>query len=165
MISFLFATTLAAVAGSPDVPSLPDPNSYTAVGWFIVTAAAVAAGWNQIDDLIGRKKSKPPAGELQLTATGLSHRVTKLEESYAEIRSELSETRTALMRDNDERRQAIEHKLDALRAETKADLREFGAKLDRLTTGNEERVLELHRRVDAILDAVAELRGRILTDR
>jgi len=160
--TILIASAAVTAAANSGGAGLPEPASYTAIGWLVLSLAAIATAANQVDDFWARKKGKPPAGELHVAAAGLSQRVTKLEENYGTIASELASTRIELMADNDERRHSIEQKIDALRAETKADLREFGAKIDGLNAGNEQRVLEVHKRVNVILDVVAELRGRIV---
>lgn len=154
------------IAAAVDTAKLPEPGSPVSVGWLVLSAAALIAAANQFDDFLQRRKSKPPAGELQLTAAGLQERVKSLEDNYEAISSELASTRAALIEDSDERRRAIYSKIDELRLETKQDLTvlrtEMTAELRQHNHVNEQRAGEIHNRVNQILSAVSEVRGQLL---
>jgi hypothetical protein len=160
----LLASSLSALAESA---KLPEPASYNAVGWLVVSGAALLAALNQGDDFIARRKGKPPTGELQIASDAITLRVRKLEENYSSIREELAATRETIISEGDDRRMSIDTKLDRLRLETKADLKSLEDKLERTVTvinqANESRALELHKRTNAILEAVSKIEGRIET--
>lgn len=100
---------------------LPDPNSFSSIGWIFVCLVALVVGINQIDDFLKRRKGSPPNEELKGGADVLSQRVIALE-------SEAKEAMT--------RRRAMHQKIDEaekrLRDEVRVDTGALHEKINKV---------------------------------
>lgn len=111
---------------------LPDPNSYTAIGWFIVIGVAVIAGVNQAAALVARFKEKPSPPETYVTKV------------------ECRAVHTA----QDQRIQKLDCEVAAIRAEFKEAVLE-------ISRVQEARAVALHNRINDVLAAVSEVKGKV----
>ena len=154
---------LAQIIAAAQTPALPEPSSYSAIGWLVVAGAGLFTAINQADDFFARRRSKPPTGELQLTTDGLCARLAGLEGKYDHFMSQCEQKHAGLALHETAIQQAADAKMDALRLEVKADLKALETKLDesfkQLNSSNSARGLEIHKRVNLILEGMAELRG------
>lgn len=146
-----FLTSLLAIAGAS---ALPDPNSYSAIGWLVVGLAALVGMGNQADAWLARHRSKPPAGELHIANSNLAERVERLETKDEHRARELSETCKALINEGDERRRALYQKLEELRKEVKTDLKGLEDMVHKIGSENQARVDGVHARINKVLEAV-----------
>lgn len=130
--------------------SLPDPASAASIGWVVLSLAALAVAWNQIDEWFGRRKDKP---------TG------------ADVRSEAHD-KFVLKRDFDAMQEANSEAHDGIFRKIGGIERGMGAKVDdmrkemhemelRLTKHGEERAEKTHNRINDVLAAVSNLEGRV----
>lgn len=59
---------------------MPDPNTFSALGWLFVALVGLVVGVNQIDDFFKRRRGSPANEELGLTAESLAQRIADLEQ-------------------------------------------------------------------------------------
>lgn len=102
---------------------LPDPNSFSSIGWIFVCLVGLVVGWNQIDDFIKRRQGKPANEELKGVADVMAQRMASVE----------AEQREAI-----NRRRAMYSKIEAvqvaLQAEMKKDLNQVYDEINRMRT-------------------------------
>ncbi len=72
---------------------MPDPSSYQAIGWLIVSLGALALLLNQGMSLIRGFRGEPPAESLKLIADGLVQRIEELEEQRTDDLERASQRR------------------------------------------------------------------------
>ena len=104
------------------------------IGGLMVGLFALAGGINQILRIVDRLKERPPPAETYVSKVHCDRQHIKFESEFGGLRAEVRE----------------------LRAEIKADLKEVSA-------ANEARASKLHGRIDDLLEAVAEIRGKFGT--
>jgi hypothetical protein len=120
-----------------EISTLSAPLSLHVGGW-LAALFFLIGGWNQVEKFFDRRKEiPPPAATYQLKG------------DYA-IRQELVELRHEL----GSQLHSLDAELSGLRAELKKD------KDDLLAVG-EHRIEKLHGRINDVLEAVAELRGKL----
>lgn len=100
---------------------MPDPSTFSALGWLFVALVGLVVGWNQIDDFLTRRRGNPPNEELKGDANVLLQRVAALE-------NEAKEAMT--------RRRAMHAKVDemekAIRNEVKQDTADLHEKINKV---------------------------------
>ncbi len=105
--------------------ALPDPNSYAAIGWFVVIIAAIAFGLNQGLELVGRARGKaqqPPNGELSQNLKQLNHRVRQIEDWRDGLLNKLDDDKEEIKASGEARCQRIEAHVEDVRRELDAKL-------------------------------------------
>jgi hypothetical protein len=102
------------------------------IGGWALAAAAMAGGANQVLKLVDRMKERPPPSETYTTLTQCEHRHHTIGGDIIGLRADLH----------------------SLRMEIRTDLKETAA-------ANEQRSSKLHGRIDDLLEAVSELRGKL----
>lgn len=121
--------------------TLPDPNSYAAIGWLMVIVASAAFGANQLLELVRRARGKeqhPPNGELNTNLKQLNIRVRQLEDWRNELARKLEEDKQVVLQAGEERavrihehierdRQHIDDRLDSMPDRIIATLKNTGA--------------------------------------
>jgi len=102
------------------------------IGGWSVAAFAVAGGVNQILRIVDRVKERPAPSETYTTLANCDRRHHTISTELVGLRSDLQ----------------------ALRMEIRSDLKESIA-------ANELRASKIHSRIDDLLEAVSELRGKV----
>lgn len=123
--------------------TLPDPASYSAIGWLLVSAAALAAALNQGLKLLDRWKDKPAPGDVAL------HSAT----TFATKQDCLNNHRRA-----DEELQKIWSKIGGMERGLTTQIQEMERRINK---SDEDRSKNLHDRINDILAAVSKLSGII----
>lgn len=161
----MHSLTLLLAAAAVETAKLPEPTSYSAIGWLVVGIGALVTALNQVDAFVMRHRSQPPAGELQITADAIASRLGGMEHKYDVFRQQCEERHRGLGSEEAARRAGFEAKMDALRIESKNDIKALEAKLDSglfaINSANEQRASEMHERINKILAAVSEVRGEL----
>ncbi|HXG49098.1 MAG TPA: hypothetical protein VNO52_15850 [Methylomirabilota bacterium] len=127
---------------------LPGPGVYSSVGWILLALAALCVAANQVHGFLDRVKDKPAPADLQSHVAAhfaTKEEVRQVREDVDDLRNELGTMREQILAAGQTRADAINEHIERVRLELKAD-----------TVG-------IHRRVDDILAAVAELKGRLQT--
>lgn len=110
---------------------LPEPNSFQTVGWICLALFGIAGGLNNLLKLWDRCKELPPPAQTYVAKSDCLAARAELHKRVERVEADLHEIRAEMKRDRD----AI------LRA-------------------GEERAVKLHERINAVLAAVSELKGR-----
>lgn len=124
---------------------LPDPTSYSSIGWLVVCGVALVLGANAVDEFIGRRKDKPSPADV----ANQSAEAYQPKGDYASKR-DLAEHRQSV----ENRLNKIDDDISELRKEAKQDRND-------IIKAGEDRAGKLHDRIDDILKAVAKIQGRI----
>lgn len=100
---------------------LPDPGSFSAIGWLLAGLVALVVGINQIDDFLKRRRGQPANEELKGSADVIVARVAALEREAAEAMT---------------RRRAMHAKIDdaekRLREEVRKDTADLHEKINKV---------------------------------
>ena len=131
---------------------MPEPSTYQAIGWLVVTVAAAAVGFNAIKKAVVGMKDKPTPAEVQNDSAKryqpLGDYATQ--EDLDRLQEEIQEDRRLA--------QASRERIDI---EIKGVQRDLSAMERRLNESGEKRAKETHDRINLVLEAVAELRGEV----
>jgi hypothetical protein len=100
--------------------ALPDPNSFAAVGWLLLTLASLAVAVVQVLKLVDRARGKapnPPNEQLESGRRELERRVTNVEVEVCKLRTDLGHEREFQEASARSRSDKIYAKIDELRVE------------------------------------------------
>ena len=111
---------------------LPDPNSSQTVGWLCLALFGIAGGINHVLAIWDRTKEIPPPAQTYVTKPDCLSARIELNQRMGRLDSDLHD----------------------IRSEMKADR-------ETLLLAGEERAMKIHQRIDAVLAAVSELKGRV----
>jgi hypothetical protein len=99
--------------------TLPDPNHFGSIGWFLVVLVAIVMGVNAVLKLIDRFKEKPPANETYQTLamcrqihSGVDDRLNKSECAAKEVRAEIRDMEHRLNNSDEQRSVAIHNRIN-----------------------------------------------------
>lgn len=99
---------------------MPDPNTFSALGWLFVALVGLVVGVNQIDDFFKRRKGSPGNEELKGGADVIAQRVAVLESDARESMN---------------RRRAMHDKIDLAEKRLREEVRKDTADLyDKINT-------------------------------
>jgi len=111
---------------------MPDPNTYSALGWLVVCLAALFHIVNQGKNFFAGFKEQPAPATTYATKEEVKLLKTEIKERFTEVDRELGTIR------------------DQLRADHASIL-----------AAGEQRASKIHDRIDDVLGAVSELRGAV----
>lgn len=107
---------------------LPDPSSFSSIGWVIVILAALAFGVNAVLDLVARMRGdspEPPNAQIQQSVKQLNARVKVLEEWRERIIAKLESDKMEML-------EAGENRASRIHEHIESDRRERDAKIEAL---------------------------------
>ena len=136
---------------------MPDPATYEAMGWVIVVCVAIATGVNQVLRLMDRWKDSPAPAEVRAEAAQMFMRredCNRLHNEFQQQINEIRSQRAADVKDATSSRSGIYNRIEDVRHEMVQMER-------RLNEGDEKRTDMLQQRINVILEAMGELRGKI----
>jgi uncharacterized coiled-coil protein SlyX len=110
--------TLMMLAAGGDGAGLPDPTGYAAIGWLLVSAAALITGVNQFREFFAGMKDKPSGAEAVEKAEKMFVAKGTCDVLHAEQDrriEELAATLTQNQKDSVEQRRKIYEKLESLK--------------------------------------------------
>jgi Mg2+ and Co2+ transporter CorA len=108
--------------------TLPDPNSYAAIGWVCVILAALAFGINQVMELVNRARGKaphPPNAQLEAAVEAVAERVATLEEWKERLIAKMEDDKTAVIQAGEDRASRIHQHIEADRNATDKKINEL----------------------------------------
>ena len=100
--------------------TLPDPNSYAAIGWVLVILAAITYGLNQGWELVNRFRGaapEPPNGELKQSIKQLNARMKVLEDWRTQLTTKLESDKQEILDKGEDRARRIYDHMEAVRKE------------------------------------------------
>jgi hypothetical protein len=121
---------------------------------FIGIAFFLVGGINQILRITDRFKEKPPPSQTYMTKSDCAAQHESIRELSRSLQSEI----VALKRERDGVLAQMNAQLTDLRRELKSDIAAIAAT-------DEARVSALHMRINLVLEAVAELKGKVAVTR
>lgn len=108
--------------------ALPDPSSYTAVGWILVALAALATGANQLLRLLDRTKEQPPPADTYVRKEHCHTLHHSTEEAIGNLSTRLKTVEGA----KTDLAEAMHGQISQLRREMKEDFRQVHSRIDEL---------------------------------
>lgn len=119
---------------------LPSATDSVAIAGWIGVLFFLLAGTNSLLKLVDRLKEKPVPADTYATKAEMEH----VRQDVNALRMEAKQTRETILQEGRTRAAGIYHKMDDFRRENKEDN------------------TSIHKRVDQVLEAVSELRGRLI---
>ena len=126
---------------------LPDPTAMSSIGWVFLCLAAIAAGSNQIDDLVQRRKEKPSARDVEqksldsfqakgdyASVSRLEAVATGLKKDIQSVDSDLQKFKNVIIEHGEERKNHIVGHVESVRKELSEDIKSLNLRLDDLPT-------------------------------
>jgi hypothetical protein len=122
--------------------TLPDPNSYAAIGWGCVILAAIAFGLNQGLELVNLARGKaphPPNAQLEAAVQAVAERVRALEDWKESLMAKLDADKMDVLN-------AGENRASGLHKHIEDDRKEVDRKIDNLP----ERIINILKQTGAL---------------
>ena len=100
--------------------TLPDPNTFSSIGWVVVIIAALAFGINAILELIARMRGEapaPPNGELKQSIKQLNARIKAMEDWRDRLTAKMDDDKQEILDKGEDRARRIYEHIEAVRKE------------------------------------------------
>jgi hypothetical protein len=94
---------------------LPDPGTFSSIGWVIVILASLAFGANAVMELVSRLRGsdpEPPNGQLHQSVKQLNARIKVLEDWRAQLMAKLDEDKNQILMAGEHRAEKIHDRIN-----------------------------------------------------
>lgn len=98
---------------------LPDPNHFASIGWVIVILVALAAGTNQLWEMVSRwrgEAAEPPNGQLLQSIKQLNARMKVLEEWRGDLTNKMEADKNQILMAGEHRSEKIHERINEVLA-------------------------------------------------